>query len=185
MTTNDPPGYRSLDAQLAALPGELSPPRDLWAGVDAALAGAVTRPRRWPYALAAGIVVASLGVLVGSRIGSEAVPPDRDGPVMAPAPTLAAARPKLSQEAGYQATRVALEQTYRERLVLLAPATRARIEQDLALIRAAQQDIRRELGREPGSRVLAELLQSTTEQEFDLYSAVGRNTEPFTSRART
>ena len=91
----------------------------------------------------------------------------------------------MAEDPEYQATRAALEKTYRERLALLAPDTRARIEQDLALIRGAHEDIRRALARDPGSHVLMELLQSTTEQEFNLYSTVGRATEPFVPRTRT
>ncbi|MBS0396433.1 MAG: hypothetical protein JSR54_17580, partial [Proteobacteria bacterium] len=98
---------------------------------------------------------------------------------------LVAAHLKGGEDAQYRATRVSLERTYRERLALLDPVTRVRVEEDLKTIQAAQQDIRRALAADPGSRVLLQLLESTTEQEFELYSTVGRNTEPFVPRTRT
>jgi len=81
--------------------------------------------------------------------------------------------------------RADLERTYRERLELLAPETRRRIEQDLSTIRTANEDIRRALAADPESAVLNRLLESTWQQEFDLYSTVVRNTEPATERNRS
>ena len=176
---------RSLETRLAALARKLPPERDLWPGIEAAIGPAAARPRRWPYALAAGIAVAALGALLAGRLDREPAPLAATGGARLPAAAPVAARLKATEEAEYRTTRLALEQTYRERLALLAPATRARIEEDLALIHVAQQDIRRALEGDPGSRVLLSLLQSTTEQEFNLYSTVGRNTEPFVSRTRT
>ena len=178
----------SLDARLAALPRELPPARELWPGIEAAMGRRAPATRRWPLALAAGIAVAALGVVLGVRLAR--VPPPagtRDAVETAGSAgsVLVAARLKGTEDADYLATRAALERTYRERLALLAPATQARIEQDLALIRSAHEDIRSALARDPGSRVLLQLLQSTTEQEFTLYSTVGRATEPFVPRTST
>jgi hypothetical protein len=185
MSERDPTEPRDLDARLAALPSDLPPARDLWPGIDAAITPAAVRMRRWPYAVAAGIVLVALGALVGGRMARETAPVAADGRDAGSGSAPVAPRLKVSEDSDYRATRVALEQTYRERLALLAPDTRARIEADLALIRAAHEDIRRALTHDPGSRVLMDLLQSTTEQEFSLYSTVGRSTEPFASRART
>jgi hypothetical protein len=122
--------------------------------------------------------------VLGARLARE-LPLDAAGHDLRAGSALVAAGGRVAARADYLATRTALERTYRERLALLAPATRARIEEDLALIRSAHEDIRQALARNPGSRVLLQLLESTTEQEFGLYSTVGRNTEPFTSRTRT
>jgi hypothetical protein len=185
MSEHDRIDPRTLDAQLAALPRDLPPARDLWAGIDGALARGAARPRRWPYALAAGVALAALGALLSVRTARETAPAGAAGLAGPAGPALVAARLKGAEDAEYLATRAALEQTYRERLALLAPDTRARIETDLALIRSAHEDIRRALVGDPGSRVLLQLLQSTTEQEFSLYSTVGRNTEPLAPRTRT
>ncbi len=178
-------GSKDLDARLAALPRALPPARDLWPAIDAAITAHPATPRRWPYALAAGVALAAFGALLGARLVHAPAPAtqaSRSGPAE---PSVVPARLKGSQDAEYRATRVALESTYRERIALLEPQTRARIEQDLALIRTAHEDIRQALDRDPGSRVLMQLLQSTAEQEFSLYSTVGRNTEPLTPRTRT
>jgi len=175
----------SLDARLAALPRELPPARDLWPDIDAALAAAAPRARRWPYALAAGLALVAVGTVLGLRLARESAPAGDGGRAAALGPAAVVTRLKGAEDADYRATRAALEDTYRERVALLAPDTRARIERDLALIHSAQQDIQRALASDPGSRVLLQLLQSTTEQEFSLYSTVGRNTEPLASRTRT
>jgi hypothetical protein len=185
MSEHDRTRHQSLDARLATLPREVPPARDLWAGIDARLGRGARGPRRWPLALAAGIAVAALGAVVGARLARDGGTAGSDGSVGPAGGALVAARLRAATDPDYAATRVALEQTYRERIALLAPATRARIEEDLALIRAAREDIQRALSRDPGSRVLMQLLESTTEQEFTLYSTVGRNTEPFASRTST
>ena len=181
-----PPG-RDLDALLATLPRDLPPARDLWAGIDAAISPPAARPARrvWPYGLAAGLATLGIAVMLGGH-GSR-VP--LDVALVAPRGGLAAVatgpRAVEAKESEYQATRVALRRTYEERMKMLAPATRARIAADLASIRRAQEDIRHALSADPGSRVLLRLYESTTQQEFDLYSIVGRNTEPVATRTRT
>ena len=70
-------------------------------------------------------------------------------------------------------------------LALLEPVTRDRIEHDLSIIRAANADIRRALAADPQSAVLNRLLESTWQQEFDLYTTVVRTTEPAMQRNRT
>ena len=132
-----------------------------------------------------GLSDVQLGALVSVQTARETAPTGAGRTGGPPRPTLVSARLKGAENAGYLATRATLERDYRERVALLAPETRARIEQDLALIRSAHEDIRRALDSDPGSRVLLQLLQSTTEQEFDLYSTVGRNTEPLAARTRT
>jgi hypothetical protein len=169
-----------LDAVLAALPRALPPTRDLWPDISAAIA---PRPvaRRWPLAVAATLAAVSVGAFVAWRI----TPPV----VVALAPPAAATDPAVRdvavKEAEYRATRAALVGTYEERLRMLSPVTRARIAADLATIRRAQQDLRDALSSDPGSRVLLRLYESTTQQEFDLYTTVGRNTEPVATRTRT
>jgi hypothetical protein len=112
-------------------------------------------------------------------------------PATAPATARPAATPLLAaafeapQDARYRATRAALEQTFRERLTLLAPETRTRIEQNLEIIRRANDDIRAALATDPNSPLLQQLLESTWQQEIDLYTTVSRNTEPALPRTAT
>ncbi|MCX7056236.1 MAG: hypothetical protein NTZ79_03345 [Proteobacteria bacterium] len=178
---------RDLDGLLAALPRAVPPPADLWPAINAAISAAPAHPARRNrlYALAAGLAVVGVAVVLAGR----AVHP----PVELAAVTSAVDAPRASgsvraveaKESEYQATRVALQRTYEERVRLLSPATRVRIAADLASIRRAQDDIRRALSADPGSRVLLRLYESTTQQEFDLYSIVGRSTEPVATRTLT
>ena len=55
---------------------------------------------------------------------------------------------------GYVAARDELEVSFRERLALLDPATRAKIEASLAVIRRAHEDIRKALASDPASPVV-------------------------------
>ncbi len=80
------------------------------------------------------------------------------------------------------AARASLEVTFRERLKLLDPATRARIEASLAVIRQAHEDIRKALASDPGSPLLEQLWQSTWHDELDLYDNVVRATQTTMTR---
>jgi hypothetical protein len=86
------------------------------------------------------------------------------------------------QDADYLAAHAALERTFRSRLKLLAPITRARVEADLEVIRRANEDLRSALARDPASPLLLQLLQSTSQQEIDLYTSVAQSTEPLMMR---
>lgn len=74
------------------------------------------------------------------------------------------------------------KRTFEERLALLDPATRAKIESSLAVIQQAHEDIRKALAADPGSPVLEELWESTWHDEFDLYDHVVQATQPTMTR---
>jgi hypothetical protein len=191
MSSDTPNVVSALDARLASLSAEAPPSRDLWPGILAAISAEKPRAarswqQRWPYALAAGIVGAIAVGYVGWLGGRQSQP------AVASAPPPATAAESLRQASfavpagrDYLATRSELERMYHERLELLAPATRARIDQDLLTIRAANEDIRRSLASDPQSPVLNRLLDSIWQQEFDLYATVARSTEPAAQRTRT
>jgi hypothetical protein len=82
----------------------------------------------------------------------------------------------------YVAARAELEVSFRERVALLDPATRAKIEASLAVIRRAHEDIRKALASDPASPVLEQLWQSTSRDELDLYDRVVRATQPTMTR---
>jgi hypothetical protein len=179
-----------LDRRLAALSREQAPARDLWPGIVASMTagnvGPVAPRRRWPLALAAGVAGAMMAGLIGWQAGREApTPVGIPSPAGSGSDAFRESRFAAPEGRDYRATRAELETTYRERLALLAPATRARIEQDLATIREANADIRRALATGPPSAVLNRLLESTWQQEFDLYATVARSTAPAVPRSRT
>lgn len=190
MTIDDRAPRPTLDTALAALKDEEAPSRDLWPGILESISTEPHRARpqlpRWPFALAAGLLVAvSAGYVgwIGGRSTAPAVATtasvDKRDQSLRPA-TFAAPAGK-----GYLATRAELERTYNERLKLIAPATRARIEADLKVIRDANADIQAALQSDPQSPVLNRLMESIWQQEFDLYSTVARISDPSAQRTRT
>ena len=168
------PITESLDQQLAALPRSVEPPRDLWP----AIAGATgPQPRaRWPLSLAASVAVAALSaVLTWSLMRDRTAAPAAQVAALRPVTAVSFAAP---DQLHYLKARESVEQLFRERLQLLRPDSRAKIEANLQLIQTATADIRRALDADPASPVLLQLLENTEQQEFDLYRSVTRNTEP-------
>jgi hypothetical protein len=173
----------SLDAELAKLPRDIAPPRNLWPGVRARLHRRQRLLRPMPFAAAAGITGACLAsaltwaILHGRPQLPAPQPVARGGTSVAGAASFDEPRtPK------YVAARDNLEANFRERLALLDPATRAKIEVSLAVIRRAHEDIRKALADDPASPVLEQLWQSTWHDEFDLYDHVVRATQPTMTR---
>ena len=190
MNTENPSPGATLDAQLAALPIEAEPSRDLWPGILAQISAeprrlAAPRPR-WPFALVAGLIVAMAAGYVG-WLGGRSAPAELAGGAAAQSRSEAQRLVGFASPTGrdYVATRASLERTYSERLQMLAPQTRARIEVDLRTIRDANADIRSALAADPQSPVLNRLLESIWQQEFDLYATVTRIVDPTVQRTRT
>jgi hypothetical protein len=175
---NDPL-QRSLDEQLADLPRDVAPPRNLWPGIAGRLGrlGRRARPARpLVFAAAAGIA----GACVASAL-TWAVLHGRPG---SPTTQATLRTPSFDEPRNprYVAARDSLEASFRERLALLDPATRAQIEASLAVIHRAHEDIRKALAGDPASPVLEQLWQSTWHDELDLYEHVVRATQPTMTR---
>lgn len=166
----------SLDRLIANLPRDIVPPGNLWPRVAARLAG---RPRHAPpMALAAGIALAAAGLaslFTWAVLQSPSVP----RVVQTVAATASFDEPK---DPKYLLARDTVEKTFRDRLALLEPATRAKIESSLALIQKAHEDIRKALAADPQSEVLEQLWESTWHDEFDLYDRVVQATQPTMTR---
>jgi hypothetical protein len=166
----------TLDRLLANLPRELLPARNLWPDIAYRLA----RVRRGapPMALAAGIVLAAACL---ASLFTWAVLEGRNVPRVL---QTVSARGSFDEpnDAKYVLARDMMEKTFRERLALLEPATRVKIESSLELIRRAHEDIRKALAADPESPVLEQLLESTWHDEFDLYDRVVQATQPTMTR---
>ena len=180
---NDPM-KKSLDDLLADLPRDIPPPAYLWPGI----ARRLPRHRRGRspvlYAAAAGVASTCLaGALIWAVLhGRPGVPATQ--PVHATEPAVPARAPSLDEprDASYVAARDSLELSFRQQIALLDPATRAKIEADLAIIRQAHEDIRKALASDPSSPVLEQLWQSTWHDEIDLYEHVVQATQPTMTR---
>ncbi|MGB6357007.1 MAG: hypothetical protein WBF21_23760 [Steroidobacteraceae bacterium] len=174
---NDPM-KKSLDDLLADLPRDVPPPPYLWSGIGRRLQRRSRSSRPVALAAAAGVAGACLASALTWAV--------LHGRSTAPAPVVVAAAPAPSldgpRNASYVAARDSLEVSFRERLALLDPATRAKIEANLAIIRQAHEDIRKALASDPASPVLEQLWQSTWHDEIDLYEHVVQATQPTMTR---
>jgi hypothetical protein len=164
----------SLDEQLANLPRDVAPARDLWRGIARRLPQQRRRRRTMALAVAAGVA----GACIASALSWAIL----RGHSVSTAAALAAEARSFDEprNPSYIAARAALELNFRERMRLLDPATRTRIEASLALIRQAHEDIRKALASDPESPVLEQLWQSTWHDELDLYDNVVQATQPMT-----
>jgi hypothetical protein len=184
---NDPM-QKSLDDLLADLPRDMPPPPYLWPGIARRLPQRRRRTNPVLLAAAAGLACACLAsaltwaVLHGRPMVPAAQPTllATQPPAQVPAQPPATRAPSLDepQNASYVAARDSLELNFRRQLALLDPATRAKIEANLAIIRQAHEDIRKALASDPASPVLEQLWQSTWHDEIDLYEHVVQATQP-------
>jgi len=169
------PARESLDARLAKLPRDIVPPRYLWPSIEREIE---RQPLRTPQVvLAAAAAVAALmiaGAVVWAVLHSRAT--------NSPSATNIAMSLEEPHDPGYLAARAGLVDTFRERLAMLDPPTRAKIEANLAVIHQARDDIRKALAADPDSPVLEQLLESAWHDEFDLYDDVIRTTQPTLAR---
>lgn len=180
----------ALKAEAAALPRELAPPRDLWAGIAERIEGSrvidlnearQTSPARaaawrrwghWPLLAAAAVtlVVASSAVTTAllRQQGDAPVatlPPVQVAPQPVPGTVLAAFRPA---EAQYRESIEVLRATLEAGRGRLTPETVATLERNLALIDQAIAESRAALQRDPNSRALLELLNGAYAQKVEV-----------------
>jgi hypothetical protein len=184
------PLHTSLDERLASLPRDISPPRNLWPGISRRVHRSPLHRRPLTLAAAAALAGACLASALTWAVlhGRPAAPVPQLAAqtpgVMGRAPGAAAQAPSFdeSRNPRYIAARDSLEVSFRERLALLDPATRAHIEASLAVIRQAHEDIRKALEKDPASPLLEQLWQSTWHDELDLYDHVVQATQPAMTR---
>jgi hypothetical protein len=167
---------RTLDGLLDELPRETVPQRDLWPGIAAGIGRRSRRSRSWFMAAASAAAAACLATLF-----TWAVMQRNSVPRVIQAASAQSAFDE-PRDPRFVLARNTLEKTYTERLALLEPETRAKIESSLSVIRKAHEDIRQALIADPQSVELEQMLQSTWHDEFDLYESVVQATQPNLSR---
>jgi len=163
---------QSLDERLAQLPHDVAPPRNLWPGVRDRIQAAPRRSRPVLMAACVATAAACLASIFTWAVLRRVATPDGLPVVAGTAAFTEPGDPK------YIKARDSLQHTFRERLALLEPGTRAKIEASLRVIQQAHQDIRQALLADPSSPVLEELWQSTWHDEIDLYDRVVEATQP-------
>lgn len=180
-----------LLAKAAELPKDIAPQRDLWPAIAARLQQAGEAPQkpafRWPLALAAALLVASVSALLTWSLLRD---PQAAGPeVIAQAQSPAAADivpvhygPNSGLSAAELAARDALLVQFRDAFATLRPETREAIRKNLAVMQAAADEIDAALAKDPASGMLQGMLAGTYKQELNLYSTVVTSRDGLTRR---
>jgi anti-sigma factor RsiW len=164
---------RALLAHAGALPAELRPARDLWAGIAERLdepRPVWWRPGPWGWAAglaAAGVVLALSGALPGLGRGGRRAP----GPSLAPA-ALHSEDPMASAEREYAQAAAELMSALEQQRDRLPPEALASVEKDLRSIDAALQEVRRALVTDPANPGLNHLLASTHQRKVEVLQHV-------------
>lgn len=181
------PDRDRLERMLASIEKDVQPSRDLWPSIAAALhepqALPAPRPaRRLWLQLAAGVLL-----VVGSSVTTymvmqrsqqrellqaqeTSVRQLMQAPAMPVMPASFGGAEQLG--AGYLQARSALDAEFQRHVAALPPATRAKVENDLAELRRAAADIAATLELHPSHPLLQELLLSTYQSELALLSSV-------------
>jgi hypothetical protein len=170
----------SLDELLARMPRDIPPSRNLWTDISSDIE---RRPRRigmWAMAASVAAICLTGGLTLAIIHGAATRAPGADTRIAQTPNRVPNRGPNFDEprNPAYQAARAELESSFKERLALLDPKTRAKIEASLAVIQQAHEDMRQALEAQPSNPVLEGLLESTWQDEFDLYDDVVRNTQP-------
>ena len=166
---------RALLAHAAALPADMAPRRDLWAGIAERLDEAPPWWRRpgsragWGAGLAAaaGVVLALSAALHGPGRGGRPSP----GASLAPA-ALRSEDPVASAEREYARAAAELLSALEQQRDRLPPEALASVEKDLRSIDAALQEVRRALAADPANPGLNHLLTSTHQRKVEVLQHV-------------
>lgn len=161
---------RLILAQANALPREVAPPRDLWAGIAERIeAERRARPAWWgPVGLAVAATLV-LGVATALLNRSEPIaPPVMTTPVSLDPTSIGAAEQEYEQAAS------ALMAALQARRDTLAPETLASVERNLLVMDQALNEVRAALGRDPGNPGLTRMLVSTHRKKVETLRRVVR-----------
>ena len=187
-----------LDEALASLPREVEPQRDLWPQIQAEIAKTpivtdaapvVYSRSRWLQIAAAALLVVATSFttyfVTRQSLRNEATLIAQQA---MPAPTVTAQPASFSfghepLGVGYVNARADLDKRFRERVASLPPATRAKLERNLADLRHAADEISATLAEHPSDALLQELLMSTYQSELQLLSDVNDMATPNSTRA--
>ncbi len=160
MTTNK--SQDSLQQQLASLPKDVKPGRDLWQGIELAITQQPSvadkaKPKSWMYgAVAASILVPAVAVWLSISSLSGPVEPGLDS---------AALIAQLSEQ--YESQKSSLLVTYQDK-----PALTDNWQAQLTELEDAASAIKAALKQDPNNVALLRMLQTVYQQQIDLIERV-------------
>ena len=163
---------RLILAHAHALPREVAPPRDLWAGIAERIeADRRTRPGWWaPVGLAvAATLVLGVATVLLQRSGPGPVAPEVTTTQVSLEPTSIGAA-----EQEYEQAASALMAALQARRGTLSPDTLASVEKNLLVMDQALTEVRAALGRDPGNPELTRMLVSTHRKKVETLRRVVR-----------
>ena len=174
-----------LIAVASELSTEISPERDLWPDIEAAL-NRSQRSRWMPMLAQAAVVV----LLVGTSSIVTYLAVKNDQPVNGSQQIFVRIGPELLFESAaygklgddYQQAHSDVSSQLHRELEKLSPESRADVERNLAVIRQAMEDINQALAKEPDNVLLQDLLAKAYREELVLMNRVGNLTRRLMSR---
>lgn len=184
MSEFDKTGRDPLDEALASLPQDVAQPRDLWPQIRAEiekmpLAAPASRVQPNWFRLAAAVLLVLATSFVTYYVTRQSMQQQiaQTAPEALPAPQMTGqpASFHFGSErlgAGYMDARAELDKRFQQRLASLPPATRAKVERNLADLRHAADEISATLAENPSDPLLQDLLMSTYQSELQLLANV-------------
>jgi len=147
---------------VSELPGAAAPVRDLWPEIQSRLA---PRRRSWalPVSLAASVLIAALGFVIGMHVRSDSSTQAASGGALIRAALMTP---------HYQSQREELLKVLPEKLRRLPPDAQKRVRDSLQAVQTAMKNIEAELGRQAGNALLQELFISISQEEMRVLTAV-------------
>jgi hypothetical protein len=163
MRMNIPEPARRVHA-VSELPKAVAPERDLWPQIHSRLA---PRRRSWalPASLAASVLIAALGFVIGLQVRSTA-------PTQAASQNAGTLIRAALLNPGYMNERKQLLEALPGKLQRLPPAAQQRVRDSLLAVQTAMTNIEAELGRDAGNALLQELFISACQEEMRVLTAV-------------
>ena len=174
-----------LTAAARQLATEIRPQRDLWPDIELAITDTAPQRSRWTpmFAQAAAIVL-----LVGASSGLTYLAVKDDQPAVVQQPVQeytferAAFGSNYTLGSDYLDTRADVVARFEQEVARLSPAERQDVEQSLAVIRGAINDINAALQEDPDNVLLQDLLMKTYHEELNVMRKVGGVTQSVMSR---
>jgi len=175
-------GRDPLDEALASLPKDVAPQRDLWSGIRAEIeqtpiAAPVSPMQSNWFRLAAAVLLVLTTSFVTYYVTRQSMQEQVAKTEALPAPQVTSQPASFSfgperLGASYVQARDELDKRFQERVASLPPATRAKVEKNLADLRRAAADISATLAEHPSDPLLQDLLMSTYQSELQLLANV-------------